>query len=775
MKRIIVILILLCVVAGRVWAQQLEIKGFVKDVRNKEALEFANVVIQRLDSSFVMGTTTDSKGFFILNKMHRGDYRLVISSLGFQTEYISLEGFSKNISLGEIPMNENAVSLTGVTVNASAQRTHADRKVIFPSDRQLKASSNAMDLLNQLMLPRIQVDILNKQIKLPGNGVVQVRINGVKAEQEELRALVPTDIIRIEYHDNPGLRYGNADVVLDYIVRRPETGGSFGTNLEQSVNVMWGEHNSWGKVNHKNSEWGISYRIGPRDFYGMQRNNVEKFLLADGTTLNREEIGAPSHGRMFMHNLNVNYSYQKPGKYTFNASLRYRDTHNPNWDYYGVLVNKANPDDRVDMIDRTGKDNRVPALDLYYQHDLKNGQALVFNVVGTYNQTKSTRIYKESREEQVLTDVNNQVNGKKYSIIAEAIYEKKLSDKYRISTGLRHNQFFADNEYINGHSYTTHMVQTETSAYGEFKGKINKLDYSVGASVNRSFYNQRGAGETYERYSVNPRLSLFYTFSGESSIRLKSSIGNVAPSLGELSAIDQIIDSLQIQRGNPLLKSYMNYYTELNYELRKGIFFTSITGAYEYQPGAIMDEKFQENNKIIQTWNNQKNWQRLTASGNFKVGPIKDIFQLSFTGGVNHYMSNGNTYSHRYTNWWCEANASVTWKKWSLMYMVMTNWNWFKGETLSGGENVQGAQLNYRIKDLTLGVLVINPFTDNYKQETQNWNKYASFHRSNYVKESSRMVALTLSYNFSFGRKYNAAQKKVNNADNNSGVMSTGK
>lgn len=775
MKRILIGLMLLCSMVGETLAQNLEIKGLVRDIHSKEVLEFANVVLQRHDSSFVMGTTTDSKGVFTLNKVHKGDYRLAISSLGYQTEYISLEGFSKNISLGDILVNESTVSLNGVTVNASAQRTQADRKVIFPSERQLKHASNGMDLLQQMMLPRIQVDMLNKEIKLPGNGVVQIRINGAKAEQEELRALIPADIIRIEYHDNPGLRYGNADVVLDYIVRRPETGGSFGTNLEQSINAMWGEHNIWGKVNHKNSEWSASYRVGPRDFYGMKRNNEEVFHLANGTTLNREEIGIPSHACFFTHRLNVNYSYQKPGKYTFNATFRYADTHKPNWDFNGILVNKADSEDKVDMIDLNGEDRRVPAIDLYYQRDLKNNQTLVFNVVGTYNQTKSTRIYKESKDEQLLTDVNNRVNGKKYSVIAEAIYEKKLSDTYRLSTGLRHNQSFANNEYINGHNYTTHMVQTESSAYGEFKGKLNKLNYSLGVSVNRSFYNQRGEDKSYERYSVNPRLTLFYTLPGESSIRLKSSIGNVAPSLGELGAIDQIIDSLQIQRGNPRLKSYMNYYTELNYEFRKGIFYTNITGAYEYQPNAIMDEKFQEGNKIIQTWNNQKNWQRVMASGNLKVGPIKDIFQLSFTGGVNHYISNGNSYSHRYTNWWCDANASVTWKKWSLMYIVSTNWNWFKGETLSGGENMQGAQLNYRIKDLTLGVMVINPFIDNYKVETQNWNKYASYHRSTYIKESSRLVAVSLSYNFSFGRKYNAAQKKVNNADNNSGVMSTGK
>ena len=40
------------------FAQNLEIKGMVRDARNKEILEFANVVLQTMDSSFVAGTTT---------------------------------------------------------------------------------------------------------------------------------------------------------------------------------------------------------------------------------------------------------------------------------------------------------------------------------------------------------------------------------------------------------------------------------------------------------------------------------------------------------------------------------------------------------------------------------------------------------------------------------------------------------------------------------------------------------------------------------------------
>ena len=50
----------------------------------------------------------------------------------------------------------------------------------------MKASGNGMDLLQQMMLPRVQVDLLNNEIKATGNGVVQVRINGVKVEQDEI-------------------------------------------------------------------------------------------------------------------------------------------------------------------------------------------------------------------------------------------------------------------------------------------------------------------------------------------------------------------------------------------------------------------------------------------------------------------------------------------------------------------------------------------------------------------------------------------------------------
>lgn len=775
MKRILFAIMLLgCMIQG-VFAQNLEIKGMVRNGRDKVPLEFANVVLQTADSVFITGTTTDGKGRFMLDKVKAGDYLLAVSSLGYETQYIALDGFNKSIDLKEILMEDAAVSLDGVTVSASNTSSRSDRKLIFPSDRQVKASTNGMDLLQQLMLPKITVNPMSNEIKVPGNGEVQLRINGVKVELDEIKALLPTDIIRIEFHDNPGLRYRNAEVVLDYIVRRPEMGGNFSVDMSQGVNALWGEHRVSGKINHKKSEFGASYRIGPRDFYGMSRDNEEIFHLADGTVLHRKETGDPSHASMFMHNLNLNYSVQDPEKYLFNATFRYWNNHQPHWDYRGILSNQDNPDDYVDMVDLNSSDNQVPALDLYYQRNLKNDQTLVFNVVGTYNRTSSHRFYQESRGEELLTDINNRVSGKKYSLIGEAIYEKKLANGNSLSGGVWHTQSFSDNEYRNGHDYETHMDQSASSIYGEFKGKVRKLDYMLGVELARLYYKQEGTDDSDQFYTFNPRFTLQYALPGQSFIRLKGYVGNLSPSLGNLNAVEQVIDSLQLQRGNPRLESYMSYLLDLNYEYQKGIFYALVNGTYEYVPNAIMDEKYQEGNKIIQTWNNQKNWQRVVGFAMFRVGPIKDILQFSFTGGVNHYISNGNTYSHRYTNWYCNMQASLTWKKFMLMYQMNTNWNRFWGETLEGGENIQMFMAKYNFKNLSLGIGAFNPFSDNWKVQSENWNQYASSKKTSYIKESSRLFVVSVSYNFSFGRTYKAGQKRLNNSDSDSGVMSTGK
>ncbi|MDR1556433.1 MAG: carboxypeptidase regulatory-like domain-containing protein [Tannerellaceae bacterium] len=772
MKPVLIVFILFTSMIEGVFSQNIRIQGIVKDAKNKEALEFANLVLQTADSAFVAGVSSGSEGRFIFTAVAPGNYRLSVSNLGYAPQSFFLKEIKEDTDLADILLEDESIALGNVTVSASNLSSRIDKKLIYPSERQLKASTNGLDLLQQLMLPKLMVNPLFNEVSLPGGGELQYRINGVKVEIQDIVALLPADIIRIEFHDNPGLRYGNAEVVLDYIVRRPETGGNLGLNLSDGIYTAWGNNYINGRINHKKSEFSLNYGISHRDFYQMWRDNEERFAFADGSSLHRKEAGEPGHGEMYWQNLNTAYSFQNDNS-MFHATFRYYIHNQPHFDYTGILYNVADPADAVRMTDQAVSETYRPALDLYYQRNLKNNQTLVINLVGTSNHTDNNRIYRESRDGILLTDVNNQVSGRKYSWIGEGIYEKKLGES-RISAGLRHTQAYSDNTYLNGHRYTTKMNQGETFLYSEFKGKAAKLDYTIGAGLTRSYFGQAG-DEDYDYYTFNPRLVLHYTLPGRSSVRLRTELNNSSPSLSNLSAVSQIVDSLQLQRGNPSLKPFVRSFSELTYEFQKGIFYTDLRGTYEYRPNAIMDEKYLEGDKIVQTWNNQKSWQRLSSRLTLRIGPVKDIFQLGLTGGMNHYLSHGNTYRHRYTNWFTYLEGSATYKGFMASLGLETAWNWFYGETMEGGENIHYAMLGYKYKELSFMLGMFNPFADNYKQETENRSQYASYKKTNYINESSRMLLLRFSYNFSFGRTYKAGERRLNNADEDAGVMSTGK
>ena len=778
MKKLFCAIGMVVFVAFGIQAQHVEIRGTVKDARRMEAVEFITVALWSADSALIRGVMTDIRGRFSLEKVEPGDYSLAVSGVGFRRQVIALAGLKTSISLPDILLEEEAMELDGILVTASNQVNRVDRKVIFLTEQQMKTSTNGIDLLTQLALPKVSVNPMNMAASLIDGGELQYRINGAKAELQDVLSLQPVDIVRVEYHDNPGLRYGNAAVVLDYIVYRPETGGNGGLLSRAGLKGQLMNNNVYGRVNHKKSEFSITYLTFFRDFNKTWRDNEEMFTLGNGHVLNRREEGEPGRLNYLRHSVNAAYSFQND-KRMLNAALRYYDANDRHNDFTGVLYNMANPADRVKMIDNTSSKAYRPAIDMYYQENLKNSQTLVVNLVGTYNYTDNRRFYDESHDGISLTHVDNGVTGKKYSWIGEGIYEKALGAN-RISGGLRHSQSYSNNVYRNGTDYTTEMTQGETFLYAEFKGKIRKFDYMLGVGATRSYYapsnSSKGLEKAgYSNYTFNPRFTLQYSPSRQSMVRLHSEVSNISPSLSELSAIDQTIDSLQIQRGNPLLMPYLRYFSQLTYNHRIGTVNLNMEGSYEYRPNAIMDEKYVEGNKIVQTWNNQQNFQRLYVMVGMRTGLARNILQLSLRGGIQHFISNGNTYNHTYTNWFTVSDISAKYRNVSVGMGIETNRDFFMGETMRGGEFLHFAMTNYTYRNVSLTFMIYNPFVDNYHWENENRSQYASYRRVMYNNDSSRLLGVHFSWNFSFGRKFNATQKKLNNVDEDAGVMSTGK
>ena len=82
---------------------------------------------------------------------------------------------------------------------------------------------------------------------------------------------------------------------------------------------------------------------------------------------------------------------------------------------------------------------------------------------------------------------------------------------------------------------------------------------------------------------------------------MNGSLNSNEPSLSQLSAVDQLIDSLQIRRGNPDLKPYNNYRLKLTLGYNKKKVQINWYTSYRNAPDVIMEQTYRENGKFIRS------------------------------------------------------------------------------------------------------------------------------------------------------------------------------
>lgn len=174
--------------------------------------------------------------------------------------------FSLLLSTAAITFAQNvdkSITLDEVTVRASKVVNKPDGMVIYPTDSQRQASTNGYSFLEKLTLPNLRIDNINHTISAIDNrGGVQLRINGIIVDKPEMTALDPKDILRIDFIDKPGVRYGESlAYVINIITRRNDSGYSIGTDITSAITTIQGDGMVYGKWNKGKSEWSVSYDI----------------------------------------------------------------------------------------------------------------------------------------------------------------------------------------------------------------------------------------------------------------------------------------------------------------------------------------------------------------------------------------------------------------------------------------------------------------------------------------------------------------------------------
>ena len=770
-----------------------KVSGVIKDAADKSALVGVNVTLVESQKSkgestrnVVSGTVTDTHGKFSL-EAETGEFVLECSYIGYEPIGMSLT-VSGNIHLGTIEMNEASTELGEVVVEGDAVIQKVDRQILLPNKEQLGASSDGMSLLQNLQIPRIVVNPVENSVKTLANQEVQLRINGIEASSSEVMAINPKDVIRIEYHDQPGVRYNGAAAVINYIVKHRDTGGNLMLNASNGVTMPgWGEYHLSGKVNFGKSSFSLLTHYSPRDIY-WTRTNAETYYFSQKSkvesqkpyTIENREVGEPTRFKMNPVNIGLTYNWTNGEKNMLQIALRDNMLFMPH--------SKTNRDSRLYQAtdsfaihDHESTQSISPSLDIYYQHNLPNNHHLYFDVVGTYINSSNDRRFEQTPLGETVadtTDVLSRVKGNKYSLIGEAIYEKDW-ENIGLTVGVRHNQQWMENLYnvqrddVQGTKVS--MMTAETYAFAEVQQRIKQFSYAVGIGAMHTYIEQ--AGQKSSNWIARPQLTMSYDFGKGVFWKYKGYVSGYQPSLSAMSDVAQQIDKYQIRQGNPNLKPVMFVANEMQLSWQSKHVNLNIWANYSYDHKPIMDETFEQlidgQSYAVRTYANHRGFHRLQVAPSVQVRLLNNSLIFTVAPFANYYVSLGNSYTHKHFNPGVRASIMGMYKGWQFFGEVTTRSNNLWGETLEYGEFYHHIGLGYNADKWGFRAMLMNPFSvKGYSIETKDLSALAPNTQHAEMRDFRQMLILNFHCNLDFGTQRRENGKRINNEDKENGILS---
>ncbi len=222
------------------------VTGIVIDKEDNSPIMQGTVQILSLpDSAMVVGKSTKMDGSFTMH-VRPGKYLLKVSYVGYRSTYKSLlvNREKKNISLGKIFLESDAIMLEGTTVVAQAAEVAvSEDTVVYNSSAYRLPEGSSLEALVK-KLPGAEVDE-NGKITINGKEVKKIMVDGKEFFANDPNVAMknlPVDIVdKVKAYDRQsdmarvtGIADGEEETVLDLTVKKGMNKGWFG-NIDGAV------------------------------------------------------------------------------------------------------------------------------------------------------------------------------------------------------------------------------------------------------------------------------------------------------------------------------------------------------------------------------------------------------------------------------------------------------------------------------------------------------------------------------------------------------------
>ena len=589
-KIIAILLLLMTIIVPGFSQEKVTISGTITAANSNETIIGANIVIKEIPAY----TSTNEYGFYSIT-IPKGNYKIEISSIGFQTKEITID-LNKNTKLN-VSISENSEELQEVIIT--------EKKTTNTQKAEMSVNKLSIATIKKMPVVLGEVDVLKSLLLLPGvtnagEGASGFNVRGGGADQNLI--LLDEATIFNSSHVFGFFSVFNPDAIKDLKLYKGGIPSRFGGRASSVLDVYQKDGNS--KSFHANGGIGlISSRLlleGP-----IVKDKGSFIVAGRGSYAHLFLKFTDNKNSAYFYDLNtkLNYKLDKNnslyvsgyfGRDVFNLAGSFTNiygnaTSNLRWNhlfsdklfsnlsfiysdyYYGLQL------DFVGFKYDSGIKNYNLKYD--FKNYISDKVKLNYGVNAIYYDFNPGSISPTTLE----SGINNRQLDKKYAF-EPAIYleaEQKITDKLEIMYGVRYSQF-----YRLGASTVNLYQNNETVTFN------NQLKiYEKGIPIGTKFYGNNEIITTYD--NLEPRFSAAYSIDNNQSIKasynrmtqylqLVSNTSSPTP-LDVWTPSDNYIKP---QIADQIALGYFKNFNEDKYSVEVETFFKTIKNRINYIDGA---------------------------------------------------------------------------------------------------------------------------------------------------------------------------------------------
>ncbi|MCL6524269.1 MAG: outer membrane beta-barrel protein [Thermoflavifilum sp.] len=483
MRRIFFTLLIGAFGLSKLWAQEASVSGILQDAGTHSPLVGATVVlIPARDTTQKLYGISDEHGQFRIDHLSNGNYRFMVTYLGYQPLQRSLTIVgNRSVALGNLHLQPSKTQLQEVKVIGQVPPTQMKGDTVEYNAQAYKTNPNAtaQDLVAKM--PGIQVNS-DGSVTAHGETVQKVLVDGKPFFGDDpttaLRNLPAEIIDKVEVFDKmsdqaqfTGFDDGNTQKTINIVTRRDRRNGQFG-----KLYAGYGSNSRYslgGNINIFNGDRRIS-------LIGMSNNvNQQNFAFQDllgvtggGGGFGRGYRGAGGVGNFLVgqqngivttNSIGLNYSDDWGKKITVTGSYFFNNTHNDNQQTldrtYFVSQNTNQLYHENDLSQATNYNHR---FNMRMEYQINDKNSLIFTPsfnTQTYNSTNTIAGAYYTPDSLLISQTNTQRNSHNngYNYASDLLWRHAFNKKGRtislnIHTGLSEknatNLLLATNSYF---------------------------------------------------------------------------------------------------------------------------------------------------------------------------------------------------------------------------------------------------------------------------------------------------------------------------------------